>query len=253
MKKRMLLLVVALMVAGLWSSSALALDPMGPPMASLEQGKFSAGFDYAYGDMDIEADSSLLGVDVGSTTFKGVKTNRILANIGYGVSDDWEVYLRLGGANAEHEEFDGDYGFAYGFGTKVTFAKDNNLSWGALFQMGWTKTEDSPTVDLSDFGGPAAVSTDAEVDFYDIQIAVGPTYDMEGWRIYGGPMLHFLVGDVDYDVAGVNLLSADIKEESVFGGYVGAQFDIAENASCHIEYQLTGDASGIGVGVVWKF
>jgi hypothetical protein len=242
MKRKIVLTGVLCVMVGMLCSAAFAAAPIGKPTAGLKTGQFRAGFDYAWGEANLE-----LSYGGSSITLKDVETNSYLANLGYGISDDWEVYIRLGVANADFEDFDGDYGFAYGFGTKVTFAKDDKLSWGALFQMGWTKSEDTYTD--TDFG---LGMFDMEADFYEMQIAVGPTYEMEGWRIYGGALLYFLDGDLDVKGAGVSG-SIDIEEESQFGGYVGAEFDLAENCLLYVEGQFTGDAEAIGAGVAWKF
>ncbi len=222
-RKRVLLLVVALMVAGLWSSAAWALRPMGPPMAGLEQSQMSVGFDFSWSEMNLEVDGD---------TVDDVESIAYLAKLGYGLADNWEAFIRLGiaGIDVDDEGFSGDDQFAYGFGTKVTLAESDPLIWGGLFQMDWTKSEDE----------------DVEIDAFEIQIAVGPTYQMEGMSIFGGPFLSF----VDGEVSGPD---EDLEQESEIGGYVGAQFDLAENASCYVEYQFTGDASGIGAGIVWKF
>lgn len=224
-RKRVLLLVVALMVAGLWSSAAWALRPMGPPMAGLEQSQMSIGFDFAWSEMNLEVEGD---------TVDDVESIAYLAKLGYGIADNWEAFIRLGiaGIDIDDEGFSGDDQFAYGFGTKVTFAESDPLTWGGLFQMDWTKSEDE----------------DVELDAFEIQIAVGPTYQMEGMSIFGGPFLHFVDGEGTEPGD-----TFDFEQESEFGGYVGAQFDIAENASCFVEYQVTGDASGIGVGIAWRF
>jgi hypothetical protein len=226
-RKRMLLLVVVLMVAGLWSSAAWALRPMGPPMAGLEPSQMSVGFEFSWSEMDADID--------GDTT-DDIESLAYLANLGYGIADNWEAFIRLGiaGVDVDDEDFSGDDQFAYGFGTKLTFAEDDALTWGGLFQMDWTKSEDS--------------GEDVEIEAYEIQIAVGPTYQMEGMSLFGGPFLHFVDGDVD--VPGDTL---DMEQESEIGGYVGAQFDIAENASWNIEFQFTGDAQAICTGIVWRF
>ena len=251
MEKRILFLVIFLMGAGLWSSAALALAPMGPPMASLQQGQYSAGVDYSYSEMDVEV--SGFGLTV---TQKDVETNMIFANLGYGVVPNLEVFVRLGAANADFQGFSGDTQFAYGFGTKATFAQAGNLTWGGLFQMSWLNSEDSGTLIID---GHTATGT-AEIDAYEIQIAVGPTYEVQGCRIYGGPFLHFIGGDFDLSgtvtgpvVSGSGSFSFDVEQESEFGGFVGAQFDLAQNTSLCVEYQLTGDAWAIGTGIVWRF
>ncbi|MEE9370665.1 MAG: hypothetical protein V3W45_04245 [Sedimentisphaerales bacterium] len=229
-RKRMLLLVVALMVAVLWSSAAWALRPMGPPMAGLEQGQYSVGFDFSYSKMNAEIESE---------TVDDIESLAYLANLGYGISDNCEAFIRLGLAGIKDigdsdQDFEGDNQFAYGFGIKGTFAEDDTLTWGGLFQMDWTKTEDS----------------DVEIDYYQIQIAAGPTYQMEGMSLFCGPFLHFADGEVDVSAIDETY---DVEQESIFGGYVGAQFDIAENASWNIEYQLTADAYAICTGIEWRF
>jgi len=242
MEKKVFLLSGVLLLVGLYCSPAFAGDAMGPPTAGLTTGQFRVGLDYAWSESDVE-----LSYGGTSVTAKNAEANRILANLGYGVTDDLEVYIRLGGANLEQDEFDGDYGFAYGFGTKVTLAKDSNPSWGALFQIGWTKSEDTYTDTVFGFG-----KIDMEADFYEIQIAAGPTYEMQGWCIYGGPMLYFLDGDLDVKT-GRGSISIDIEEESCFGGYVGAEFDLAQNCLAYVEGQFTSDAVLVGTGVAWKF
>ncbi len=251
MEKRILLLVVFLMGVGLWSSSTLALAPIGPPKASLEQGQYSAGIEYSFSEMDIEVSGYGL-----TATQKDVESNMVFANLGYGIVPNLEAFVRLGAANAETEGFSGDTQFAYGFGTKATFFQEGDLIWGGLFQMSWFNSED--TVNLVAFGH--TFTGTQEIDAYEIQIAVGPTYEIEGLSIYGGPFLHLVGGN--YDVSGTvtgpivnesGSLSFDVEQESEFGGFVGAQFDIAENASLCVEYQLTGDASAIGAGIVWRF
>ena len=245
MKKKMLLLSVVLVVVCLWSSAAMALTPMGPPMAGLKQGQYSVGFDFSSSEMDVEV--SGLGI---SETLDDVESFAYLANLSYGITDDWEAFIRLGLTDVEFEEFDGSSEFAYGFGTKVTFEQKDAVTWGGLFQMTWAKSDDSLTGLVPGYG---IVTADLEIDFYEIQIAVGPTYELnDTTSIYGGPFLHFIDGDLDVSVLGVTG-SLDVEQESEFGGYIGAQFDIAENASWNLEYQATGDGWAIGTGFVWRF
>ncbi len=276
MNKKLLLVVVVFTVFALAGSAALALAPMGPPTAGLRACQFRAGADYSYSNTDMKVDWG----DDDSETIKDFKSNGFWANLGYGVADNWEAYIRFGFANGkisgddeeEDSGFSGDYGFAYGFGTKVTFLQQENLSWGALFQMGWlnTKDETSTTEEVVEGEIYTLVTEDeSEIDVYEIQIAVGPTWKAaEGVSIYGGPFLHFIGGDVDwsetftvFDEDGVIVPgyteedsgSGNVKQKSIFGGYVGAQFDLSENASAFGEFQFTGSAWALGTGVGWKF
>jgi opacity protein-like surface antigen len=266
MKKRLLLVAVVLMVVALAGSAALALAPMGPPTPGLKKGEFRVGFDYAYSEMDIKgswsddviAAEDYLGVKL-PRKFKDTQSNIFAANLGYGLMDGWEAFARLGAANLKNDdwEFSGDYGFLYGFGTKVTWAKQENLDWGALFQINWLKSKETFTYTVDD----EDVDVDFKVKAYEIQIALGPTWKAsDALSIYGGPFLHFLSGDVDASVAGTSLSLADIKQDSVFGGYVGAQLNIKPNPtevtnSCYLfgELQFTGAGWAFGTGIGYKF
>ena len=57
-----------------------------------------------------------------------------------------------------------------------------------------------------------------------------------------------MTGDLDVRANG-NSASVDIEQKSEFGGFIGAQFDLAESSSMFIEYQKTGDASAIAGGL----
>ena len=50
-------------------------------------------------------------------TIDNLKTNIMAGNLGYGVMDDWEAFVRLGAANAEYEGINGDTQFYWGWGT----------------------------------------------------------------------------------------------------------------------------------------
>jgi opacity protein-like surface antigen len=227
MNKKLSLVVVILAALALSGSAAIALAPLGTPTADLKAGQFGVGLDYAYADTKVKIEDS-------STHFK---TNMITANLGYGVMDDLKGFVRLGTGNAKADNFSGDYGFAWGLGTKYTFLKQDKLDWGALFQVNWLRSDDK------------VAGETVKAKPYDIVVAVGPNYQISnGLSIYGGPLLQWVRGKVD--AAGG---SSDIKEKSVFGGYVGAQAELAANTSLFGEVQFTGDSWGIGTGINWKF
>lgn len=262
MEKKKHLSGVVFMVVALAGSAALALAPMGPPTAGLKKGEFRVGFDYAFSEMDLKGSWSdaiiALAEDYGvelKKTVKDVQSNLFAANIGYGICDYWEIFTRLGAANIENDvwDFSGDYGFLYGFGTKVTWAKQDNLSWGAMFQIQWLNSEDSWTIDDE--------KVTIEVDAHEIQVALGPTWKAsDALSIYGGPFLHFLNGDADVHVVGESFSLLDLKQKSEFGGYIGAQLDlkpgptqITKGLYLFGEFQFTGDAWGFGTGFGYKF
>jgi len=273
MEKKMLFLGVV--VVGVLCSAAFALAPMGPPIPTLKQGQWSAAGEYGYSKMDLQADAkwSVTGpvAESGkeSTTIKDFKSSMFFANLGYGVSDNWEAFVRLGAADVKMEDwFDGGYGFAWGFGTKVSFLKQDSITWGGLFQMTWFNPGDDKMTDTETFAvgegqENVTISGKGEVDWSEIQIAVGPTWQTGNLCIYGGPFLHFLNGDYDEKLTGtltnpgdvISKATADIKQDSEFGGYVGAQCDLGnwiQNASWNADLQFTGDAWAFATGVIWR-
>jgi len=82
---------------------------------------------------------------------------------------------------------------------------------------------------------------------------------LENCKLYGGPLLHFVGGDIDIegqsDTGGltfVSLRSQDISEESHFGGYIGAEWSVINDGLFHIEFQATRAAWAVGLGAIWR-
>jgi hypothetical protein len=282
MEKKIALFAVVITIVAASNSAVLALVPMGPPKALLGQDRWDIGIEYSHQSMDLEADGPVCEIIVdppdvippikGSHNIEDLKLNIVMGRAGYGINDNWDAFVRLGLADAkgdieqilpetavpdEFKGFDGSFGFAWGFGTRATFWQGEELSWGGLFQITWLEPDDGSITLLGD----PEFSGDAEVDIREVQIAVGPTWRVDDKvRIYGGPFLHFVDGDLDISGRTVDMgteilmeAEGDIEEESQFGGYVGAHLDVDENTSCFIECQITGDAWGIGLGAARRF
>jgi hypothetical protein len=128
---RLSLAAVALFVV-MEGSVALALDPLGPPRADLTPGQFHIGADLLYGRTDLDTSGETTtwtqwqsGEDTDEQTYtesasikqKGQSINKLYANLGYGITRNWEAFLRLGGADAATQS---DIDFAVGGGTKLT-------------------------------------------------------------------------------------------------------------------------------------
>lgn len=279
MEKKIALLAVALIIVFVSNSVVLALSPMGPPKALLGQDRWDIGIEYGHQTMDLEAVGPVQDIQPGLTVTRkdrhnidNFKSNIIMGRAGYGINDDWDAFVRLGVADAksdiertfsdgaapdEYDGFDGSFGLAWGFGTRATFWQDDEISWGGLFQVTWLEPGDS-SIGMS---GDPVFSGDAEIDIWEVQIAVGPTFRVDdNFRVYGGPFLHFVNGDFDLSGSTVDMgdvlrveATGDIEEKSQFGGYVGAHLDVDQNTSCCIELQFTGDAWGIGLGAARRF
>ena len=286
MEKRIALLALALIVVGVCSSITIALPPMGPPRATLQEGQWEFGLEYGYNEMDLQTFGTVKEVQVspsvvrvnGYTEYKieDLQSNLYLARLGAGVWENWDLFVRFGATDAQDEitevlatgalgdqyaDFDGGSGFAWGFGTRTTFYQEGDTTWGGLLQITWANPDESDIIDKSD----TSFAGNAEIDYWEVQIAIGPTVEFDSFRLYGGPFLQFVNGDleisgeyVDSDTPGgpydiIVKADHDVREESQLGGYAGAQWYLDENSSLYTEIQFTDDAWGAGVGITWKF
>ena len=291
MKKRTVSLALIFMVVGACNSVVLALTPMGPPRASLHEGQWAFGLEYGHNEMDLESFGTvdeLDYIDAGGGAYtlvntqsdytkykiENFKSNMYLARLGVGTWENWDLFIRFGVSDAQGEisevlangadgtdqykNYDGGQGFAWGFSTRATFYEQGDTTWGGLLQITWANPDSSEITNEND----STFSGDAEIDYWEVQIAIGPTVEFENLRIYGGPFLHFINGDLTIDGQCLNLggydlvtqeTSHDIREKSQLGGYAGAQWYLDENSSLFTEFQFTNDAWGVGVGTIWKF
>lgn len=282
MERKMLLIGIVIVAVGLCSSGALAAS-MGPPVAGLEAGKWGTGLDYAYTDMTVALKTNLVEVadifvppppDATLTAqfeeTDDLESNMIFFNLGYGVSDRVEVFLRLGFSDIDVDIEDGDWDagsdFAYGVGAKTTFYESGKLKLGGLAQMTWAGADGDVTVLRSEAAGipfaePTELSGNGEFEWDEIKIAIGPSYELtEGIWIYGGPFYHLINGDYDLDAAVTRVdgsalitVSGDMEEESDFGFYVGGQISITEKLPFYVEWQSTGDADVVGASIAYRF
>jgi len=249
MEKKLLLGVVV--VVCLCGSAALALDPMGPPAAGHNQSQWSIGAEYSYSDMDLLRTRDRANI-------RDVIMNKVYLKAGYGISNNWEVFGRVGFADFEYQratwgsganwwsgEDNGSY--ALGMGTKATFRENADTKWGGLAQLSWVNFDGK-------HANPEASYSPGkfEIDIYEVQIAVGPTHRLgEGIFIYGGPFLHLVDGELMHINSDGDRDNYPIEERSMVGAYIGTQVDITENSVINVEYQLTGDATAISFGFIW--
>ena len=288
MAKRNTLFAVILIVIGLSGSIVMALPPMGPPRALVGQDRWAVDLGVSHSKMDLEADGTTLENPNGVAwlpeaasghDIEDLTSNTLLGRVSYGAYDTIDVFVCLGLSDAQddmtetknsnyaspggnrYSGIEAGHGLAYGLGARATFWAEGDLIWGGLVQILWHNPSEGDIDLVPQDGDPSKMSGDVEMDYLEIQVAVGPTLMMDGFSVYGGPFLHFIDGDMDVDIAGADSFSAnnqvklsqDIEEESLFGGFAGASGEIDKDTSWFVEFQITGDAWGIGIGGLRKF
>ena len=254
--------VVLGLIVAMMSTSVFGVGFIGTPTAELEQGQWNVGANYTYMSMDL-AKTKFAGTGDGSAISTKVSINdnniqRYYVGAGYGVPDAWDAYVQLGIADVKAQaktDMPGDdetghnfdNNFAWGWGTRYTFTEQDNVRWGASLQMNWLDTSwDDKSTDETE-----------QIDYssYDLLFAVGPTVDMGGWNLYGGPFYYMIDGDLDSKGTGIDSwkASGDLEEDSNFGGFVGAQMSVMENSTLTTELSFSGSGWAIGAGVAWAF
>lgn len=256
------------------SSIAFALDPLGPPVATLEPGQIHLGIDYSSSTTDLllkngKGVESISGAPSGSgnaisLTLKDFEQNSYYANFGYGIDYNWEAFVRVSYTKAEFgdslthvgEKFESNSVPAIGGGIRATFFEGEYLKIGGIAQANMSHYNGKRYA--PQWNAPHFVDT----DITEIQFAIGASYMLiDSIWIYGGPIIHLINGEyinisiTEADTGGLLLseYSWDIEEDSMYGGYFGTQMDIGEDCSLSIEYQLTGGADALGASFVLRF
>ena len=273
-----LLLDAAIAVLYSCCSVTFALDPIGPPAGTLKRGQFGIGADYSFSDMDFKAKgrSTLTTYNVNSgdiigiqsqkqrLSLDGVEVHKAYANLGYGITDNLEAFLRLGAADVEWRD-DGDTHFSFGLRTGVTLYQKDALQLSALAQYSWAESGfDSLPLTTVIGANPYPLVTSGRLNMQELQIALGPTYELtKSISLYGGGFFHFTDGKLNLigrtsttGIPGIGYYldsSYDIDQVSELGAYIGAKIKTTNNISYSIEYQHTASADAIAMRLLWRF
>lgn len=272
--KLLFIAVLALIQELLGVNTVFGLSLIGPPRSILQPEENAFAFELGYSEMDLESFGEVTGPDFCKYKIEKLKSISPSVRLDTNVAENWDIFLRLGLTDAagdiseeqaggidgwEYNDFEGGYGLSWGIGTRATFFKQENTTWGATFQANWINPGDSD-ITGSNVNTGVAFSGNAEINYWEIQIAIGPTVEFENIRVYAGPFLHFVNGDLELSGTAAtepiptNMeLSNDIREESQLGGFLGAQWNLGNNNTLVTEVQFTGDAWGVGIGAAWKF
>jgi hypothetical protein len=275
MRTKQVLLVGGVVALAVLGSTAWGGAPMGPPMALLGEGQWGLDFEYGSEEIDLRACGTLTEVSPGFVDtadelfhVKDLESNMFFGSLAYGVCDNWDVYLRLGVADAQDDihtgpgevplNFDGDYGFAWGVGSRATFCRWGAWSFGGILQVTWFDPDDTS------YAGSTATETwsgDTEMDYWQTQAGLAAIYHMDVWSFWAGPFLQFVDGDLDINESftilpsgpsGTATASMDLKQESEFGVHFGANYEMSRQWNLWAEGQWSDDSWLFGAGVIFK-
>jgi hypothetical protein len=293
------LLVIGLAGTAILAATALGGAPMGPPMALLGEGNWGFGAEYGRETMDLQASGTLRAVYNGipfdfveTVKIDNVAMNMIFGTIGYGICDNWDIFVRLGVSDAGDdataraniprnpnepnalvdnlgvpqryplESIDSSFGFAWGVGTRATFCRSGPWSFGGLVQATWFKPGDSDIRYTDPLWG-AGVKHDGtgNLDFWETQVSLAVSYQVDTWRLWAGPFLQFVTGTFDrsgsilfdgIDAGDKFRGSGDLQQTSEIGAHFGADWELSKQVDLWVEGQITGDSWLAGIGLMLK-
>lgn len=260
-------------------STTFAIAPVGQPTASLRDHWLGLGVDYSHSNLDLKVDNIQDTQTFTAGTIKDLKFDLVLGKASACITDYWEVFAGLGVVQAgdissertgqwgdspytETDVFNlsSDMGFAAQIGTKFTLYEKALLKAGILCQLTWLNYSQTLKEDVynSKDGFITTGKADIDTDLLIFQVAPGASYQLfYGFSVYGGPLLQFIRGDINgKGKTGPfegSKGSADIREKSAFGGWVGLHTNIDILTSFNVEYQVTSSSNTIGVSLTSKF
>jgi hypothetical protein len=280
---------ITISLISIYAATSMAVAPLGPSRALLGEGEKGIGISLSHQSMNLSASGDYTEQQPGGAatgqaevdfSIKDLVSDPVFATLNYGINQDWDVFVRIGVVNAKDDvevernnpvaatrflnagndaSLNSGHEFAWGIGSRATFYEDDNISWGGSFHMTWMDPKASSDTITGLTGETGRV--DLDLKYWEIVVAGGPTINLGDYWIYGGPILHFVRGDLDIDGTWTDTgigpfpmesSSDDVEEESIIGGHIGAQWNQTEDLCWNAEVSFTGDAWGIGISGLWR-
>ncbi len=278
-----MLAIAVLAATGVFVPVASGGAPMGLPTATVGQGQWAVGAEYGYEQQDLKAFGRVSEVLLAGSTFSwtqpfrldSVTSSMFFGTLAYGLCENWDLFGRIGMSNAKdslvllpadtdsvqtQDDLDSSFGLAWGVGTRATFCRSGPWSFGGLAQVTWFHPGDSGfTVPDPLIPGESWVG-DVTLKYWQAQVALAAAYQADTWRLWAGPFLQFVRGDLDFAgnavLGGVGVSSlrwtSDLQESSQIGAHFGANWEVTKEWNLLLEGQITGDSWLVGVGAGFR-
>jgi len=212
---------------------ALALNYLGPPTTQMRAGQWAVGASYSYSTQDL---------DLGEFDLENAHQDSVLGRVTVGlVTSRLEISGLAGVADIDQSEFDTGNQLQVGGAFRLTMWEGGDLDWGIVGQGTYLRAEETGTV--------LGSRTDYELGLGELQFGLGPCWRPNWGIVYGGAMLHWIMGSMDT----TGLDDFDVREQSVLGAYLGGGFDLDRHWTLTAEIQATPDAFGWATAVQLRF
>jgi opacity protein-like surface antigen len=193
-----------------------------------------------------------------------VQRNQLLVRVGYGLTDQLEAFVKMGGTSSTVEDafLDGTFNLNHDLvgnleftivgGLDATLLQSGDFRLGANGQVSYFTINDT---DVADFTGTtqfpfAFLNQSLQGDVWTFEGALLASYTLGKFTPYGGICMYFSHSDNRYEVytpglTPIAMLDINAKQEEWFGGVCGLKVAITDNV--HIGIEMTGVAEGVGL------
>lgn len=248
--------VVVPFVVLLVCRSALATTLVGPSTAMLDGDRFGFSFEYSRTDADLTFET------LGDRVTENFDFDSAFAVFSVAATQWLEFFVRLGAAQAEAADFDGEMNFSWGLGTRLTAFEWNDFTWGGMAQFTNLVSRFNTFEEFLIGDVPTPLETDEELNIVEYDFATGPTWQHDRFTVYGGLLVRYVTGSLDFD-AGIADDSFKLDRQWDAGGYVGGGVTLFKAGPSHAgcfsrcdlmaEGRFTGDSTGFTAGLLLPF
>ena len=274
--------MVVVAVTGVFPSIAPGGAPMGLPGAIVGEGRWAIGAEYGREQGDVDAFGRVDEVFLNDSSFfwtqpfeiNDLTSNMIFGTLAYGICDNWDIFARVGAADAKdkivalaadtdalerQDDFEGSFGLAWGAGTRATFCRAGPWSFGGLMQVTWFRPGNSDFSVADPLIPDESWVGDVKLSYWQAQASLAAAYQIDKWRLWAGPFLQFVRGDMDFngravlDGAGVSTIrwTSNLQESSEIGAHFGVNWELSDLFDLWVEGQITADSWLVGIGGVF--
>jgi hypothetical protein len=179
----------------------------------------------------------------------------------FGVSSTWDIFAKLGYADADiednyvtagvpqKEEYDGDSDIAFGIGAKGCLSGCGGSGPQVMVDGQYLFY----TVDTDvTFGGIPLTGYTSETDFTELQIAVYGVWTVGTFKPYAGAKYSTVELENTANIPSImESWVITYEEADSFGVFAGADYEVNSNLSFNAELRVV-DETAISLGANWK-
>jgi len=261
-------LALAIAIAAIFATGSMVYaGQFGPPEPAAKEGKAALGLGYFYSSAKLKPKNTEDFWEIKPTQ------NQAYLQLGYGIAKNWEVYLRVGGAdikiknaitdtdltNTGPKDFkDGIKPFGT-LGIRGLLYESNNKSFGIgpFIQTSlYSSYKDEWT--LSELGWSDSGTIKVKVkNPWDVNLGISAQVKIGEVILYGGPAAYWnkakAEGDAQNLTTGKSFSgSTTFKEKNNIGGFAGVRVPLGKGLSLEVEGQMKSKFS-MGGALTYSF